>query len=134
MKTNGKISKILPSNLAEVICEPNQACEKCKGCSMAGSGEIIVQAANEVGAKVGDRVEIDVPEAEGIKAALIIFIFPIIGLLVGYFIAQRFSETESAGVLGALMFMALTFLVLNLYDRYIRSKNKCIAKITKIND
>lgn len=134
MKTNGKVNKLLANSIAEVVCEPNEACEKCKGCAMGGSGEIIVQAVNQIEAKIGGRVEIEIPEAEGIKAALIVFIFPVIGLVFGYYLAQHFYQTESAGIIGAIGFMAVAFLILNKYDKYIKSKNKCVAKIIRKYD
>ncbi|NQU17667.1 MAG: SoxR reducing system RseC family protein [Candidatus Saganbacteria bacterium] len=131
MKTKGKISKLLSDDIVEVICEPNSACEKCKGCSMSSSGEIILKAKNNMRAKVGDGVEVEVEEAEGIRAAFIVFIFPIIGLLFGYFIGTKFSSAEYVGVIGALVFMVITFLFLNLYDRYLSLKNECSAVIIK---
>lgn len=131
MKTAGKISKLLPGNVAEVICEPNDACEKCKGCAMSSSGEIIVRAKNSIGAGAGDRVEIEIPEGEGIRAALMVFILPVIGLLAGYFFGKNLFLSESYGIIFALVFMALTFLALSVYDKYLSSKKECKASIIK---
>lgn len=131
MKIKGEIRQLLPGNLAEVISIPNTSCGGCRGCVKKPSGEMIVLARNGIGAAAGERVEIEISDTEGVKSAFLVFIFPIIGLLVGYFSGQAVFASESAGVVVSLLFASAAFLLISLYDKYFKSKKECTSVILR---
>ncbi|VEN72634.1 Fis family transcriptional regulator [Candidatus Desulfarcum epimagneticum] len=68
----------------------------CEGCSQkgacgigAGGKSVEVEAVNEAGARVGDLVLIDVKSASVLKAAFLLYVFPILAMLAGAVIGHR---------------------------------------------
>ncbi|MFC1496397.1 SoxR reducing system RseC family protein [Candidatus Margulisiibacteriota bacterium] len=131
MKETGKIIKMVV-DIAEVEIEPSAACVRCKGCQVVSSGKMLLLAKNEIGAKVGDKIQVEIPESESIKASFLIFIFPLIALIVGYFIGVRLFVLEVFGIMFAIMFLGLSFLCLRLYDQLLKSRQDCRATIIAI--
>jgi len=97
---------------------------QCAGCGAAkhcqgGAGEKVVEAANPLGAKKGDRVVIAVPAGELLKASFQVYIVPVIGILSGAGAAQLAVQAlwgpEMAGAaagIGGLAGGALSILLL----------------------
>lgn len=133
MRENGRIIRLLDNNLAEVEFEATSACAKCKGCKVSEVGRMVLQATNQIGAKVGDPVLVEIPEAESIRATLLVFIFPVIGLVAGYFTGIRiFPDSEVMGIIGSITFLSITFLLLNIYDKKLAQKAECKASVRRI--
>ncbi|MFC1657669.1 SoxR reducing system RseC family protein [Candidatus Moduliflexota bacterium] len=103
---------------------------QCAGCGAAkhcqgGAGEKVVEAANPLGAKKGDRVVIAVPAGELLKASFQVYIVPVIGILTGAGAAQLAVQVlwgpETAGAaagIGGLAGAAISI----LFMRSLRSR------------
>lgn len=113
MIDRGKVFKTEGSS-AWVEFPRSSVCEKCGACSLAASGQMTVEADNRLGAKVGDRVEVEISQ-------LLNFLLPLLflaaGLALGGFISQP------AGVIFGIIFLAAGFLL---------RRKKFKAKIVKI--
>ena len=68
------------------------ACASCSAKSschtMGGGKEMEVEAINTAGARIGDRVVIGFETASLLKASFLLYVFPILGLILGAFIGQ----------------------------------------------
>jgi sigma-E factor negative regulatory protein RseC len=67
----------------------------CEGCSARGachslsdSGEMEVNAINEAGARVGDRIVLSFDTSSLLKATFLLYVFPILLLIIGAGIGQ----------------------------------------------
>lgn len=120
MIEQGKVIAILPDGLARVEFASTAGCKKCGICKMTGD-RVYIDASNELGAEVGEAVEVEIATKNVLWATFLLFILPIIGLVIGYFIGN---------VLGAFILLGLTFLMVFLYDRLVRSR-ECSVKITQ---
>ncbi|MBU0687740.1 MAG: SoxR reducing system RseC family protein [Candidatus Margulisbacteria bacterium] len=137
MREQGVVSKIISDKLAEVQFEPQAVCAKCKACChLVETGKMVVEVWNDIGAKVGDPVEVEVPEKQVVASAFLIYIFPLICLILGYFVGSYFSQamgifkdSELLGIIIGFIFMALAFLALRVYDNYLRLSGKFKGKI-----
>ena len=71
------------SLLRQVECSMH--CDSCGGCLKPPAGEeLLALAKNPIGAKPGDRVEVETTTGNSIGMALLVFGFPCLALVLGY--------------------------------------------------
>jgi sigma-E factor negative regulatory protein RseC len=116
----------------------------CKGCSARGSCHALgssddaeVEAINEAGAKVGDRIVLSFKTSSLLKATFLLYVFPILLLLIGALMGQEighyidFSPSGSAAIMGFSFFFAAVFIVKSKANR-LAKKNEYRPKVVKI--
>jgi len=116
----------------------------CEGCSargachsMGGSDDMEVQAINEAGAKVGDRIVLSFETGSLLKATFLIYMFPILLLIIGAVIGQEtasyldFNPSGFAAVTGFSFFFA-ALLIIKIKANQLAKKNEYRPKIIKI--
>ena len=93
MATERGIVIKLDSNTAWVKTTRTSACKTCSAkssCNVVESGkEMEVQAINEAGAQVGDRIIISIDTASLLKASFLLYVFPILLMIAGAVIGQK---------------------------------------------
>lgn len=64
---------------------PNEACDGCAACGTCNAqrAEADVEVINEIGARVGDRILIDIKTSAFLKATFLLYVLPVIGLTAG---------------------------------------------------
>jgi sigma-E factor negative regulatory protein RseC len=139
MREQGVVTRIISGRLVEVAFPRSEACEKCRACHGVGEGMLGVEAVNEVGAKREDVVEVEIPGGEVVRGSIIVFLIPIFMLVIGYLIGSVFMRmiglqglVETTGVVLSLVFLALSFMVINWYDKNIQQKEALRARIIKV--
>ncbi len=116
----------------------------CEGCSAKGSchslsdrGEMEVNAINEAGAKVGDRIVLSFETASLLKATFLLYVFPILLLIIGAAIGQEtapyfnFNPSGFSAIIGFLFFFAAV-LVIKVKANKLAQKNEYRPKVIKI--
>lgn len=101
-------------------------CHKCSGCGAAKEA-IVLEARNAIGAKVGELVKIEAETGPVLKAAVVMYMLPMLLFFAGYALG---SIWDLGGLIGALSFAASICLVV-LYDRKVVKKQETIYTITK---
>jgi positive regulator of sigma E activity len=86
---------------------------------------------NGIGAVLNDLVSFDAPPGRVILSALMIWIFPIIAMIIGYFVAERFA-TGFVPILSSLVFLAASFGLIRLIDNAVAGGTSFYPSITKI--
>ncbi|MFH1710417.1 MAG: SoxR reducing system RseC family protein [bacterium] len=119
MKESGKVLRKIDLRLAEVEIRSTSACAKCGICHFNQAGTLSMEAENDIGASVGNIVEINIPEGQVILSSFLIFIFPILVFFTGYIIK---------GIMLGAVCLILYLIFLYFYDK----KTKTIPKITRI--
>lgn len=72
------------SNFVLVRLERQEACAKCRACTAGFEvKDMLIEAENRCNAQVNDYVEIYLEEANFIKAVMIMYLLPFLGLLIG---------------------------------------------------
>jgi len=135
MKEKGKIVSIR-GNLAKLFIkvESGKECETCplsKLCYVSGQGREL-KAINDIGANIGDEVEIETSIKRVNWVIFFLFIMPIIMLLSGTILGKKLMGTDSFGIFLGFIIMGLYFVVLSLIDRYLTLRGRIIPRITKI--
>jgi sigma-E factor negative regulatory protein RseC len=116
----------------------------CEGCTARGSchslaehGEMEVNAINEAGAKVGDRIVLSFETSSLLKATFLLYVFPILLLVIGAAIGQAsapyfgLNPSGFAAILAFSFFFAAVLTVKLKADRLAR-KNAYRPKIIKV--
>ncbi|PJG82185.1 SoxR reducing system RseC family protein [Caviibacterium pharyngocola] len=116
------------SGTATVKCQSQSACGQCAAKSACGNaalseltggvGEHIFSVETLTPLRVGQRVEIGLPERSLIQSVLLIYLFPLSVLLLGTLTAQYFFREELFAALFIFFCTALSFIVV----RYLATK------------
>ncbi len=99
------------------------SCANCALHSVCNPSEVekpVLTAANPIHAKVGDWVKLEMNPGAAVTSAFLIFIFPLIGLVAGYFAGHPFGH--SAEILGTIAGFALFLFVVKLLDPILTKK------------
>ena len=125
-----RIREVYDNGTAQVICIRESACSgdchKCSGCGAAKEA-ILLTAENPIGAGVGDLVTLRSETAPVLKAAVVLYMMPLVLFFAGYALAAAFNL--SGGLFGALAFLVSIVLIV-VYDRRMAKKDQTIYTIT----
>ena len=101
-------------------------CHKCSGCGAAKEA-IILEAKNPIGAKPGDLVRIEAATGPVLKAAMVMYMLPMVLFFVGYAIGDALFGLGALA--GGLAFAASIGLAV-VYDRKVVKKQDTEYTIT----
>lgn len=142
MKEIGKVINI-ENNQATILINRSTACGECGKCQVGRDKlEMVMTADNNVGAKVGDEVEISLENINFMTAMLIAYGFPLIaliaGILGGYYglLALGFNDdiAQAAGAIIGIVVLAASYIVIKFKDESIKKMNKFKPVIVGIRD
>ena len=101
-------------------------CHKCSGCGAAKEA-ILLEAKNPIGAKPGDLVRVESATGPVMKAALVMYMLPMVLFFAGYAVgAAAFGR---GALVGCLAFVASIGLAV-IYDRKVLKKQNTEYTIT----
>jgi len=117
----------------------------CVGCSEASACDLgvhegradVVTVDNRVGARTGDRVELDLPGNATLKLSALVWVAPLLGLVAGAAagaaLASRFGGSEDvAALLGSGAGIAAVFVGLRRIDRRVAGDDSIIPFIVRV--
>ena len=126
-----RVRKIHEDGTATVIHVRESACSgdchKCSGCGAAKEA-ILLEAKNPIGAKPGDLVKIESETGPVLKAALVMYMLPMVLFFAGYAIGDVLAQMGA--LFGCLFFVASIGLAV-IYDRKVVKKQETTYIITK---
>lgn len=102
----GVVVQIETDGSARVAADRKAACGGCDphggGCHscLSGANKIVSEAANPVGAEVGDLVKLRLASSSLFTGAAMLYLLPVLGILVGAFAGDW--AAGSAGISGAI--------------------------------
>ena len=120
----------LVSTQAKSICHSCSARGICHMSSRKGAME--VEAWNHLGAAVGDRVLIRVSGRSTLTAALLLYLVPLLGFLLGVLVGERLIGHQVWAVVLGLAFMAIIYGIIRVLDRRIGRAAKMRPEIVEI--
>lgn len=100
-------------------------CHKCSGCGAAKEA-ILLEAKNNIGAKPGDLVTIESETGPVLKAAMVMYMLPMVFFFVGYAVG---AVWDLGAWIGCLAFVASIGLAV-VYDRKVVKKQNLGYTIT----
>ena len=140
MEQQGYIVGIIDEKTAKLKMQRHSACASCGKCTTTSEKkDIIVEVDNSIGAKLGDRVAVNMESMNVLKAVGIAYIFPLISLLIGtigtYYVLQLIENTKNIEVISStvgIIIMLISFFILRKNDNKFRKSRQYIPIITKI--
>ena len=119
--TDGTASVV---HIRESACSGD--CHKCSGCGAAKEA-IILEVKNPIGARPGDLVRVEAATGPVLKAALVMYMLPMVLFFVGYAIGDVLFGLGALA--GCLAFVAAIGLAV-IYDRKVVKKQDTEYTIT----
>ena len=139
LSETGRVLSTQPGK-AMVRIPRSKECEGCHGCSMIDPDHgMVAEVEDRLGASPGDEVRIETRGVEGkVKAALLLFGFPMAMLLAGAIASQPLfrrlgigAAAEGLGVLCGLVLMSAAFALL-YYARKRKGTQAVRSRIVEI--
>lgn len=105
----------------------SSACESCSArgyCHTLGGNleEMEVEVLNPLGARVGDRVILDLKGSSLVKMAFMLYVFPVLCMLAGALVGQRYSSADSLLPIGT---GAAAFCLAFVFVRFQSNRMAC---------
>lgn len=127
----------LQGNHAEVVVERSEMCNKCGACTVLSSGQMQASALNEVGARIGERVAIELGEGSVLKAAALVYVVPLIAFIAAYLLGAALAgalgaSADAVGIPAGIAGLIVAFLVLSRYDRSLRERGQYELRIVEV--
>lgn len=140
MNQQGYIVEIVDSVTAKLKLKRHFACASCGKCATTSEEKyIIVEADNTIGAKVGDRVEVNMETVNVLKAAFIAYTIPLLALLLGtvgtFYGLKAINIKNNVEIISGgagLIFTILSFLILKKNDKKFRESKEYIPIVIRI--
>ena len=130
MEQTVRVRECRPDGTSQVIHVRESACSgdchKCSGCGAAKEA-VVFTAQNPIGAKVGDLVKVESQTAPVLKAAVVLYVLPLVLFFLGYYLG---TLPGSFGVLGGLAGFSLGIAGVIAYDRLVLQKKNISYTIT----
>jgi sigma-E factor negative regulatory protein RseC len=133
------IVKSVSGVLAVVAVEGKSACDQCKmGCKVTDSGAEL-EAINQVKAKIGQRVRVELKPYSYLKGSVIAYGLPaaalVIGAVIGKGLFSRFLRTMDPDLVSAIFGFGaflLTFVIVKLWSMKIEKTTEYTPVIEEI--
>lgn len=111
----------------------NSSCKSCsnKGVCMAGDKPALLKIPNKYDLVAGDRIEIELTSGTKLTSGFLLFIFPILMMIVGYYIGYKFDPSDGAGMIGSLFGLVFGIITLMVINKIIAKKGIFLPKNVK---
>lgn len=131
----GIVLEVTDNHMAKVKTSRHNNCENCGACP--GNSALVLEARNDLGAKPGQRVAIEVKEINMLKAAFIVFILPLIAIFIGAvaggFFADKFGyQPLWSQIIGGTFAFILSVVYIKFFDSAARFDIKKQPTIIRI--
>lgn len=132
MREIGKVVK-LEGNQATISITRGTACGECGKCQVGRDKlEMVMTADNDVGAQVGDEVEIELENMNFMTAVTIAYGFPLLALAAGIFggyygslaLGAENNTAQAIGVVLGLAALAVSYVIIKFKDESIKKMKK----------
>ena len=123
MRERGRVIETR-GNMAKVEIFRRDECSRCKVCGFGSRDKIIADAVNTIGAKACDDVELELEGSQVVRAAVIVYLIPLVFLLVGLYLGTVFASfidrQDLASLTAAIFgfgFLGLSYVGVAAYSR-----------------
>lgn len=118
----------------------SSACASCgsrESCGEAMGKDMIVEVANDLGAREGDRIELGIPSGSFLALSFFVYLLPVAGLIGGAIAGGASGgalhlHPTAMSIVGAALGLGLSFWVLKRFDRLAKGRKELQPRITRI--
>ena len=120
----------ITGNMAQIRFLRGKQCANCGACLTAGENEMEIALENSLGAKIGDRVVIDLSTRRVVQASLLAYAVPLAFLIAGVFLGSLVSEWF--GLLLGVASCGIAYGILRIVDQQNRKKHSFQPRMERI--
>jgi sigma-E factor negative regulatory protein RseC len=120
-------NKTLVSVKRSTSCGDN--CSSCSGSCKLLSHQ--VEVINNINAREGEWVELELEDSKILFAAFLIYIVPIIFFFIGYGISESIFRNSLIDIIIGLILSSIVYTYIKRYDKKHKKNNKYIPKIIR---
>ncbi|MGL4642622.1 MAG: SoxR reducing system RseC family protein [Cetobacterium sp.] len=133
MKSSGLVKDRM-GNKVVVSMYKESACSHCNNCSESAKiANTFTFISDRDDIKKGDIITFEMEDNQVFKAAMIVYILPLIFMFLGYYLGTKIGFSEGKSILTSFISLAITFLGIFFYDRKIvKHKMERAVKIIDI--
>lgn len=134
MTQDAVVTKLLPNNMAEVAVTRSTACGgNCGSCeSCIFQSELKTSARNLAGARPGQKVIIESKSSAIYKAAMLVYVVPIVLVVLGYVLAYILGASEGTCVACAFLGLLIGAAIVVLSQRLKKNKDDITFDIVQL--
>lgn len=98
--------------VARLRCEPKAGCGNCtarSGCGARALNELVPKTEHQLQVRIeqplkpGQRVEVGITESSLLRSAMLVYLTPLLGMILGGSLLQYWLGTDASAALGALL-------------------------------
>ena len=108
------------------------ACARCGACLTVGEAEMEIALPNTLGAKVGDRVSVDLSPKRVVQASLLAYAVPLILLIAGVLVGSKYADW--AGLALGVFACGIGYLILRIVEKKCAKSKQFQPRMTRILD
>ena len=135
MKEFGEIASV-QGEYATILVKRSGACSKCGACELgSNNSNMFLKAKNVLNGKPGDIVELELPASQFLEASVIVYLFPLLGLIlgVGYFVGTNFGiNAQLSAAVSGILFTAIVFIIIRIMEPHFKKSKKFSPVIVNI--
>lgn len=129
------------SGVAWVQTQRSSACKSCSSRHSCNPGEqgkdMEVEARNDIGARVGDEIVLNLDTGPLLKATFLLYVVPIICMIAGAVVGHRYAlsrgwDPSGLSAAAALVALAISFIFIRLRGNTLARKNAYKPQIVRI--
>lgn len=140
LREEGIVVRLDEENTVWVEAVRSSSCEGCgsrEACHAKMGGTMEAHAQNDAGARVGDRVLMEIPHQSFITVSMLIYIFPVAAMIIGAFTGQYLAEAwaleaQAASALSGFGFFFVSVIVVVMVGRAAGKSKRYLPKVTRI--
>lgn len=124
----GRVIKV-EAGKAIIEIEKHSACGNCKAaCACMETGLRQIEAADPIGVKLFQTVEISIPDEAAFQASMVLFGIPLAallaGIVIGNYIGVRIEIENVCEMLGGVFGLGLSFFIIRAYNNRFKKHAK----------
>lgn len=128
------------NEIATILFKRSSACAKCGACGLtANQTDMYLKINNNLGAEVGDVVQVETNTSSVLTASVIVYVIPLIFLVIGvglgYYIDITFKLLQNPDALGAIfgiVFVAVSYLGIKAFEPKFKKNKSFLPKMKEI--
>ncbi|MDN3514043.1 MAG: SoxR reducing system RseC family protein [Candidatus Brocadia sp.] len=122
----------------EIIEPDSQECKSCGVCMGIENKPNLLETNTFPGLFAGQQVTLKIIELSPYKSMMLLFLLPMINLIVGCLIGQKFyfiypNSQDIRMVVCGFIFFILSIVAISIYDKKLRNKRQSHRKIISID-
>lgn len=132
------------SDIAFISTERGSECDSCGSKSLCKPGEgedmtMVVEAFNQVEAKVGERVVFTVGAATVLRAGMMLYLVPLLSFIAGVVVGQVFgskllpdTNIDLVSAVLGFVFVVISFVGLRIYGKRVETDNTYRPTVVRV--